>query len=383
MTENPYLIGLGEMNLAELVHVISIAHKDASELIELEWKIHWDFKPTNPKRAELAKHIVAMANRDPDQSARVFAGHAYIVIGVEPGNLRGIDAIDPADVDQMLRPFVGSQINWHSVNVEFSGKNVLVIVVDPPLWGDPIHELLKSSEDPATGEKFEKRTIYVRRPGTSVPADESEKERLRKRLNTRRPRVSVAAKWNSGQSGRYVAVAVANEPQGLTARIEEIGFTLDQQTKLSEVENPEDDSEVLSGFASFPFDVGRYELLPGETHDFRIHLNFVPEIIELDTELYPYCYHSGGHWIVGAPITLQGIADDGWEPPTEGQSTFPVLRFDAVYPIEKRGVWTTMMMPGWEDVQVLPSFYPVDDNWRRRLRRRILRRRASRIDARQ
>lgn len=361
MATNPYLIGLGEMNLAELPALIQMAHADASELTELEWKLHWDFSPSNPKRAGLAKHIVAMANRDPDRAAQMFAGHAYIVIGVEPGEVRGVDPLDPADVDQMLRPYTGSEIGWHSANVEFGGKNVLVVVVDPPRWGDPVHALRKGSEDPETGEVFEKQTVYVRRPGTSTPADAEELARLEKRAATKRPRVHVSAKWNDGRSGQFIAISAHNEPHGLPAPIEQIGFAFTGDVGLSTTKELDDDPDAMSGLGSFPFDVGNYILEPGETHDFRIGLAALPELIDLDTELFPYCYHSGGTWAIGGSFRFRDVTVDGWQPPVTGPSIFPTLRVDVMRPDSKRGIWSTFALAGWEDVHPLPSFYPIED----------------------
>jgi hypothetical protein len=83
---NPYLAGLGNMDVASLVAIVYHAPRGAAETTELEWKTTWDLRPKF-RRADLSRHIIGFANRDPDQAARAFGGHAFLLIGVSPGEL--------------------------------------------------------------------------------------------------------------------------------------------------------------------------------------------------------------------------------------------------------------------------------------------------------
>ena len=91
--------------------------------------------------------------------------------------------LDPADLYQRLSRFTGNEVGWHPAYVEGEeGHVALVLVVDPPRWGDPIHRLARTSQD-ATGRVLEAGTAYVRKPGMTIAADASDLARLEKRAS--------------------------------------------------------------------------------------------------------------------------------------------------------------------------------------------------------
>jgi len=53
------------------------------------------------RRAD-AKSILGFGNRSPSHATRYAEGCAYLLLGVEPGNLTGTKVHDPADVEQWL-----------------------------------------------------------------------------------------------------------------------------------------------------------------------------------------------------------------------------------------------------------------------------------------
>ena len=64
----------------------------------VEWKSSGD--PAEGRwRAELAKQILGMANRDPDAAAAWFGGCAYILVGVGPGAMNGAPVHDSAKLE--------------------------------------------------------------------------------------------------------------------------------------------------------------------------------------------------------------------------------------------------------------------------------------------
>jgi hypothetical protein len=217
VTFNPYLHQLATMDVASLVSVIFSAPVGSAETTELEWKSAWDMS-TKPRRADLARHIIGFANRDPDQAMRFFGGHAFILIGVAPGTLGSAPELDPADIVQALTPYTGTQLSWHPVYVPFQGSRVLVLVIDPPRWGDPVWRLERGSEDPNTGRELKSGTVYVRRPGTTVAADAGDMARLNARASVPRPDLAIAVDWNLGSRGNYVGVSVHNGPTGSPRR---------------------------------------------------------------------------------------------------------------------------------------------------------------------
>ncbi|MFF7393169.1 helix-turn-helix domain-containing protein [Streptomyces scabiei] len=153
--------------LLELVTAI----RDAGEHDEndwIEWKSSYDLTKKEI-RATLARHIIGMANRMPEKSAAICQGYGYIVIGVEPGNVEGVASIDLADLDSGLQPYLGHLgPEWSANYVPLDGCTILVLTVEPPQMGDPIHTLNKEFANYAAG------MIFVRRSGRTVQANPGE-----------------------------------------------------------------------------------------------------------------------------------------------------------------------------------------------------------------
>jgi len=103
---NPCLEGLGDLPIPDLIALVHSA-VGANETYELEWKLEFPLG-TRTRRAALAKHIIAFANRDPDRAVRTFKGHAFLLIGVEPGAWGSAPGLDPAElVQQAVLPACG------------------------------------------------------------------------------------------------------------------------------------------------------------------------------------------------------------------------------------------------------------------------------------
>ena len=338
---NPYLHGLGEMNVAELAEVIY--HADgASETTEVEWKRDWDFD-SRPKRASLARHLIAFANRDPDLAARLFKGHAFLLVGVEPGCLGTIAELDPADLYQRLSRFTGTEFGWHPVYVTVDGARVLVIVVDPPRWGDPAFGLAAGSRDPDTGHELLAGTVYVRRPGATVPATPADLKRLEERARTPRPELRIVLDWNFGQSGNYIAVNVSNGPTGRAATLLQVGLTqqgLFKVGRLPGIDYPPGAPAEAGAYASLPISEQRTSIEPSEEIPFRVPLGGLPFWWDDETEIYPYAYYDDGHWLVGDPSpVVRLLVRAGWIPDAHAEPMFESMRLDYVWPDEVSGLF--------------------------------------------
>lgn len=338
-TFNPYLRGLGQMDVGALVDSVAGATA-AVETTEIEWKREWSLD-TRPRRAALARHIIGFSNRDPDQASRVFGGHAFLLIGVEPGGWGYGPDIDPADLVQQLEPFTGSDLPWHPVYVDRSGHRVLVIVVDPPQWGDPVRRILRGSKDPDTGKEIVAGTPFVRRPGMTIAADATQLERLEKRAHIPQPRLRVVSDWNLGSHGNYIAVNVVNEAHGREATIREIGFTVSATATVEQLPDrspvPGEPHSAIA-YTSLPIPMTERPIAAGQILRFRVPLGRLPFFWDDDTAIYPYAYFDEGHWLVGEASPIAGhLRSLGWTgmsmPPT-----FPILTMDYVWPESVSGL---------------------------------------------
>jgi hypothetical protein len=170
--------------LVELVRYV-VATSPDNESDWLEWKCGLDMTKAAGRFA-IAKQIIGFANRDPRRAATHAGGCAFMVLGAEPQNMPGQPGMDPANLDAAIRPYVGADgPGWlpHTVNV--SGTDVVVITVEPPRWGDPIHSLHKEywAEDGTGGAK--NGEVFIRRPGGTHPASSAELQMLQRRLVNR------------------------------------------------------------------------------------------------------------------------------------------------------------------------------------------------------
>jgi hypothetical protein len=164
---------------------------EVMETAFLEWKTSFDLAQVR-YRAACAKHILAFANRHPDRARRNVEGYGYLLLGLEPGSLVGVPEVwDPEQLERWISPYVGDAVFWDPHYVETGGKQVLLVAVDPPQWGDPIHPLRKESQD-ELGKQMRAGTIYIRRPGKSEQADGADIDMLTERSRAGGARLSIS-----------------------------------------------------------------------------------------------------------------------------------------------------------------------------------------------
>ena len=150
--------------LNNLVHAVEMADaEDENEWIE--WKSHLALSERKTQ-ATLARHIVAMANRRVDEASRYVDGFGYILVGVEPRNRCGVQRVDFAVLRAGIERYLGSDgPRWTARYVSTGERSVLVVIVDPPRYGDPIYVLERDFEDSRRGD------VYVRKLGSTERAD--------------------------------------------------------------------------------------------------------------------------------------------------------------------------------------------------------------------
>ncbi|MFI1714478.1 helix-turn-helix domain-containing protein [Streptomyces litmocidini] len=179
--------------------LIAAAYKAgaADEVGWLEWKSHLDL---TDRRSffTIAKAVLGFANRMPDRALRNAEGHGYLLVGVEPGQARGIEEIDSVELYRNLEGYLGSDIGRLCqptvVPVDLGNGlvNVLLIDVEPPQWGDPIHVLRKGYHDVTAG------AVFVRYDGRTERATPEDFDNLNERARRALQQVRLTATVLSG-----------------------------------------------------------------------------------------------------------------------------------------------------------------------------------------
>ncbi|MEM6108468.1 RNA-binding domain-containing protein [Mycobacterium sp. 050272] len=172
--------------LLALVEAIHSSPRIAQETNWLEWKSSLNLGVVEGRFA-VAKAILGFANRSVAEAQRACEGVAYMVVGVEPGSAAGVANIDHASLSQGLKTYVDG-VRWSLHYVEFVGVTVLVIVIEAPRSGDPIHTLQK------TYDKHYAGTVFHRGAAQTEPAGPKVIAMLQERLleGQRKPELDLA-----------------------------------------------------------------------------------------------------------------------------------------------------------------------------------------------
>ncbi|MFJ3906091.1 helix-turn-helix domain-containing protein [Streptomyces sp. NPDC090025] len=169
----------------------------ADEVGWLEWKSHLDL---TERRSffTIAKAVLGFANRMPNRALRSAEGHGYLLVGVEPGQARGIEEIDSVELYRKLEAYLGSDIGRLCqptvVPVDLGNGlvNVLLVDVEPPQWGDPIHVLRKGYHDVAAA------AVFVRCDGRTERATPEDMDNLSERARRAPQQVRLSTTVLSG-----------------------------------------------------------------------------------------------------------------------------------------------------------------------------------------
>lgn len=199
---------LREQDFVALVRAV-VAARPGDEGSWLEWKGHLELAKPEAKGA-VAKCIVAFANRDPQAAARFCDGRAYLVVGAEPGYAIGVPEADPADLTGWWQPYLGADgPRWVPHWVGIDGATVLVVEVDTPRQGDPLHVIRKGTTAVSDGD------IYVRRAGKSEPATSADIRALTLRAGGACTLAGVSVRLAQAQAVIPVAFSTAAVEQYL------------------------------------------------------------------------------------------------------------------------------------------------------------------------
>lgn len=162
-----------------LVEAVRDAPASEQETNYLEWKGSLDLGAKSAL-AKIGGAVLGLSNRMPDVAARACGGCAYMLVGVEPGNVAGVTPVDAAKLEAGLAPYIGADIQWRPDYVEVDGRTVLVVTVEPPQWGEPGHPVRKTFTDGGNALLVE-GAILVRHHASTEPAKAADIDALNRR----------------------------------------------------------------------------------------------------------------------------------------------------------------------------------------------------------
>jgi hypothetical protein len=172
--------------MADLVQLVQFVLNEptAKETDWLEWKSRADLRQ-RLWQARAARFILAAANRPRASAAGTHEGHAFLLLGVEPGQAYGTNTVDPAVVEQGLVRYLGTVGPAHSLEyVEVQGVTVAVVTLPPSTPGT--RPYLARGTLSADRPEIQDGRIYIRRSGISTEASAVEiDEMLAERVATR------------------------------------------------------------------------------------------------------------------------------------------------------------------------------------------------------
>lgn len=172
--------------LTSLVEAIAQAPASEQETDSIEWKSTFDLRGQADHKFEAAKHILGFGNRNPDVADASFEGCGYLVLGAAPQSVGGIAVEDIADLEAWIGPYVAADgPRWGADYVEARGKDVLVITIEAPRWGDHMHPLAKGFGSFLPGQ------LFIRRAGKTVPPDVVELRMLEERGQKAKSQLSL------------------------------------------------------------------------------------------------------------------------------------------------------------------------------------------------
>lgn len=231
---------LGELSASKLIAEVAEIG-DLAERHYLEVKgARFDISSKKDKR-KIAKFILGAANRDPEIAERYFQGYAVMILGVDKGNIAGVEPTEMMELQKVIGPFLGaSGPKWDVVRVpvDDSEKEVLVILVDPPKFGQPPFPCR------ADGEELKNGAIYIRADGDTREAKADEIDMLLQRFK----RVSPDVELEIGITGSINSIR-CDRARTLDAYIEDKEAAL---LAAMPSENPAVSSKLYASILSVP-----------------------------------------------------------------------------------------------------------------------------------
>lgn len=122
--------------------VKTVGDKAESQGLEVKSSLEFSTRSERKKSyAKITKFILASANRDQNKAIRDYKGYGVMLIGVTQDEVRGLENIpEQHEFEGAVKSYFGSAVpKYRFVPHTFEGKNLLFVIVDPPVNGQEIY----------------------------------------------------------------------------------------------------------------------------------------------------------------------------------------------------------------------------------------------------
>lgn len=148
---------------------------DSAESQGLEVKSSLEFSRSERKKsfAKITKFILASANRDQNHAMRDYRGYGVMLIGVTKDEVCGLENIpEQHEFEGAARSYFGSTVpKYRFVTHAFEGKNLLFVIVDPPVNGQEIYVCSGSYDADKRVDQLRDGAIYCRESTQTIEAN--------------------------------------------------------------------------------------------------------------------------------------------------------------------------------------------------------------------
>ena len=148
---------------------------DSAESQGLEVKSSLEFSRSERKKsfAKITKFILASANRDQNQAMRDYQGYGVMLIGVTKDEVCGLENVpEQHEFEGAVKNYFGSTVpNYHFVPHSFEGKDLLFVIVDPPVNGQEIYICSGSYDADKRVNQLRDGAIYCRESTQTIEAN--------------------------------------------------------------------------------------------------------------------------------------------------------------------------------------------------------------------
>lgn len=166
-------------------------------------------------QARVAKFVLGAANRPPTLAGTTHEGHAFMLLGLEPGAVVGTTVVDPSTVGAGLNRYLGTAGPSYQLDyIALRQKTIAVLTVLPVLNG--LRPLLARGSYSGAKPVLQDGRIYVRRAGATEEATAAEvDDMLTERVSAR---IAAGPRWplqpvDAWREGRKVHVQVEQGDQ--------------------------------------------------------------------------------------------------------------------------------------------------------------------------